>query len=78
VVAAGVERIFGRITETAVALDRLRRELAREHRMPTAATRPSSLVDDRFDLYAQRTEERIARYDEQMAAYHSQVVRDAS
>ena len=76
VVAAGVERIFGRTTEAAVALDRLRRELAREHRMLTAAAGPYSLADDCFALYAQRTEEHIARYDEQMVAYHSQVVRD--
>jgi hypothetical protein len=76
VVAAGVERIFGRTTEAAVARDRLRRELAREHRMLTAAIGPYSLTDDRFVLYAQRTEEHIARYDEQMVAYHSQVVRE--
>jgi hypothetical protein len=78
VVAAGVERIFGRTTEAAVALDKLRRELAREHRMLVALAGPYSLADDRFALYAQRTEEHIARYDEQMVAYHSQVVRDAS
>ena len=78
VVAAGVERIFGRTTDAAVALDKLRRELAREHRMLMAATGPYSLADDRFALYAQRTEEHIARYDEQMVAYHSQVVREAS
>ena len=78
VVAAGVERIFGRTTEAAVALDKLRRELAREHRMLVAIAGPYSLADDRFALYAQRTEEHIARYDEQMVAYHSQVVRDAS
>jgi hypothetical protein len=41
------------------------------------AAGPYSLVDDRFDLYAQRTEEHIARYDGQMVAYHSQVVREA-
>jgi len=45
--------------------------------MLTAAAVPYSLVDDRFALYAQRTEEHIARYDEQMVAYHSQVVREA-
>jgi hypothetical protein len=77
VVAAGVERIFGRTTEAAVALDRLRRELAREQRMLTAASGPYSLAEDRFAVSAQRTEEHIARYDEQMVAYHSQVVRDA-
>ncbi len=48
VVAAGVERIFGRTTEAAVALDRLRRELAREHRMLTAAAGPYSLAEDRL------------------------------
>ena len=61
----------------AVALDRLRRELAREHQVLTATSGPYSLVDDRFAKYAQRTEEHIARYDEQMVAYHSQVVREA-
>ena len=78
VVAGGVERIFGRTTEAAVALDRSQRELAREHRMLTANAGPKSLADDRFALYAQRTEEHIARYDEQMVAHHSQVVSEAS
>jgi hypothetical protein len=77
VIAAGVERIFGRTTEAAVALDSLRRELARERRMLTASAGPYSLADDRFGLYAERTEEHIARYDERMIAYHRQVIRDA-
>jgi hypothetical protein len=76
VIAAGVERIFGRTTEAAVALDCLRRELARERRMLTATAGPYSLADDRFALYAERTDEHIARYDERMVAYHRQVIRD--
>ncbi len=76
-VAAGIERIFSRTTEAAVALDRLRRELPREQLMQTAASGPYSGAEDRFAVYAQRTEEHIARDDEQVVAYHSQVVRDA-
>jgi hypothetical protein len=29
-------------------------------------------------VYAQRTEEHVARYDEQMVAYHSQVVSETA
>ena len=38
---------------------------------------PYSLADDRFGLYAERTEEHIDRYDERMIAYHRQLIRDA-
>jgi len=76
VIAAGVERIFGRTTEAAVALDSLRRDLARERRMIRALAGPYALADDPFVLYAERTEEHFARYDERMIAYHRQVVRD--
>lgn len=74
VVAAGVERIFGRTTPAAAAQDTLRRGLARERRLFLAGTGPYQ-ADDAFDLYAERSEGLIASYDQAMVEYSTTLAR---
>lgn len=76
VIAAGVERIFGRTTEPAVALDVLRRQLAREGRLLHALADDYAATADPFALYVQRTDQHLQRYDEEMVAYNTSLLRN--
>ena len=76
VVAAGMERIFGRTTPAASAQDALRRGLAREQRLYRSGATPYGAADA-FDRYAERSERLIAEYDEAMVAYSSGLARRA-
>lgn len=76
VVAAGVERIFGRTTPAAAAQDALRRGLARERRLFLAGVGPYD-GDGAFELYAERSEQLVADYDQAMVAYSSTLARRA-
>lgn len=77
VVAAGIERIFSRTTEAAVAVDELRRNLARERRLLLAGSGDYADEARRFGVYVTRTEDAIARFDRRMLAYSEAVVRSA-
>ena len=74
VVASGLERIFGRTTPAAPAQGALRRGLARERRLFLAGAGPYD-TEGGFDLYAQRSEELIAVYDQAMLDYSSTLAR---
>lgn len=69
VVASGIERIFGRTTSAAVAVDGLRRELDRQTRMFGASALDYAQSEDPFGLYVQRVEDAIASFDEMMLAH---------
>jgi hypothetical protein len=56
VVAAGIERIFGRTTPAAAAQDLLRRGLARERRLFLSGAAAYG-ASNAFDLYAERSEQ---------------------
>lgn len=71
VTAAGLERIFGRTTRAAVALDRLRRELSRERRLMMTRTGPYADAPDPFLVFAERSEASIATYDASMIEVNS-------
>ena len=74
VVAAGIERVFGRTTPAAFAQDNLRRGLAREQRLFLSGAGPYQ-GDDAFDCYAERSEQLIAEYDQVMVAYSTTLAR---
>lgn len=74
VVASGLERIFSRTTVAAAAVDELRRDLARQRRQLLAGCGEYDGAVDPFRLYAERTEEAMLRYDQQVIAYNKQVV----
>ncbi len=76
VVAAGIERVFGRTTPAASAQDALRRGLAREQRLYLCGAGPYGGADA-FDRYAERSERLIAEYDEAMVTYSSGLARRA-
>ena len=77
VVAAGIERVFSRTTSAAVALDELRRSLARERRLLLAGSDEYAEADDRFAMYAKRAEDLIAQYDKKIIDYNDQVLRSS-
>jgi hypothetical protein len=70
VVAAGLERIFSRTTEAALALDQQRRDLSRERRLLIARSGPYANAADPEALYAERAEAAIATYDAAMIEYN--------
>ncbi len=74
VVAAGLERIFSRTTQSAVALDELRRGLARERRLLVAGTGEYADPDGRVETYVRRSEEHLAAYDAMMVDYAHHLV----
>ncbi len=74
VIAAGVERIFGRTTEAAVAVDLLRRRLARERRLHATLTEDYAVADDPNDLYVERTEQHLDRYDKTMIDFNASML----
>lgn len=78
VIAAGLERIFRRTTDAAVALDRLRRNLSRERRLLIAGAGPYATAQDPYALYAESCEGFIATYDDAMVDYSSQAVRSTA
>ncbi|MDO8143790.1 hypothetical protein [Isoptericola sp. 178] len=71
VVGAGVERIFSRTTPAAVALDVLRRELARERRLHLTTAGAYAGTPDPDRLYVERVEAHIATYDGRMTDYRA-------
>ncbi len=77
VVAAGVERIFGRATPAAAAQDLLRRGLARERRLFLAGAGPYASGEAGLDLYAERSERLVADYDSAMVEYSTTLARRA-
>ncbi len=77
VVAAGIERVFGRTTPAAAAQDVLRRGLAREQRLFDAGV-GDYRGDDAFERYLRRCEELISAYDESMLDYSASLARRSS
>jgi hypothetical protein len=77
VVATGVERIFGRTTQGAVAVDELRRRLDRERRLLDTRRMEYAETDDPFGLFVARSEEAIDQYDRTMVEYGARLTRDS-
>ncbi|WES63167.1 hypothetical protein P0L94_11945 [Microbacter sp. GSS18] len=69
VVATGIEKIFGRTTDAAVAVDALRRRLDRERRKRDARSGSDEADADGFDAYVRGCERAIAEFDDSMLAY---------
>ncbi len=69
VVATGIEKIFGRTTDAAVAVDALRRRLDRERRKRDARSGSDEAESDGFDAYVRGCERAIAEFDASMLAY---------
>ena len=78
VIAAGLERIFSRTTDAAVALDQLRRELSRERRLLIARSGPYAETEEPESLYAARAEAVIGSYDARMVDYNRRIVTGAA
>ena len=74
VVAAGIERVFGRTTPAAAAQDVLRRGLAREQRLFLSRSGPYQ-DEDAFEVYTERAERLIAEYDHVMVQYSATLAR---
>lgn len=73
VVATGLEKVFNRTTDGAVAVDRLRRALEQEGRLFRARRLHYADIDDPFDEYVCRSEAAIADFDRSMLAYAQQI-----
>ncbi len=72
VIAAGIERIFQRTTDAALALDALRRALERAERQLVA---PGPTAEgDRAAAFVERCEEAFRDYDERMEDYQKRML----
>lgn len=73
VVATGLEKVFNRTTDGAVAVDRLRRTLDQEGRLFHARKLHYADTNDPFDEYVRRSEAAIAEFDRSMLAYAQRI-----
>lgn len=80
VAGAGLERIFSRASDAAVAVEELRRSLARERRayLTAQAVGHAGSDEEAFAIYRRRVEEAMAAYDRRMVEYHSRLLKPSS